>query len=188
MNYASTSTAGLLLRDDFPESPARAAVVAVVRAYGTVQRLMDPYFAHFGLTPPQFQLLTVANRLRHAPLTQRRLARELYVSRPNVTIMLARLERAGLIERRANPDDGREKFVRLTPRAAGLLRRIWREHQRQLDRVMSGLSAAEQTELARLLNKMMTAHDAPLPLGRGAGGEGEVPCTGQPLSPSSLPR
>ncbi|MSQ92988.1 MAG: MarR family transcriptional regulator [Gemmataceae bacterium] len=144
--------------DDFPSSPARSAVVAVVRGYGIVQKLMEPYFAQFALTPPQFQLLTVANRLRRNTLTQRRLAGELYVSFPNVTIMLARLEKAGLIERRANTEDRREKFVRLSRRGQALLKHVWRVHQRQLDRVMAGLTAPEQKELTRLLNKMLAAH------------------------------
>lgn len=146
------------LHDDFPSSPARGAVVAVVRGYGMVQKLMEPYFAQFGLTPPQFQLLTVANRLRQDALTQRRLARELYVSFPNVTIMLARLEKAGLIERLSNSEDRREKFVRLSRRGLALLKRVWRVHQRQLDRVMEGLTAQEQKELTRLLHKMLAAH------------------------------
>lgn len=156
------------LRDDFPQSPARDAVVAVVRGYGAVQRLMEPYFARFGLTPPQFQLLTIANRLRNQHLTQRRLARELYVSFPNVTVMLARLEKAGLIERRSNPADRRENFVELTDRARALLRRIWKVHQRQLDRVMAGLTRAEQTELAQLLNQMIAAHHPSAEDGEGA--------------------
>jgi len=143
------------LRDDFPHSPARAAVVAVVRGYGFVQRHMEPYFARFGLTPPQFQVLTILNRLREQRPTQRRLGRELYVSFPNVTMMLGRLEQAGLVRRRSNPDDRREKFVALTPRGAALLRRIWREHQQQLDRIVAGLMPDEQATLARLLNKMI---------------------------------
>ena len=64
-------------RDDFPQSFARDAVVAVVCGYGAVQRLMEPYFATFGLTPPQFQMLTIINRLREELVSQRRLAREL---------------------------------------------------------------------------------------------------------------
>lgn len=149
------------LHDRFPWSSAREAVVAVVRGYGFVQRLMEPYFARFGLTPPQFQLLTVANRLQQERLTQRRLAHQLYVSFANVTVMLKRLEKAGLIERRANSEDRREKFVSLTRRGTALLRRIWRVHQRQLDRIVAGLTVAEQEELARLLNKMIAAQPPP---------------------------
>jgi DNA-binding MarR family transcriptional regulator len=144
------------LRDDFLSSPARCAVVAVVRAYGTVQRLMATHFARFGLTPPQFQLLTIVNRLRTP--SQRQLAQALYVSFPNVTVMLDRLERAGLVLRRPNPEDRREKRIELTNRGRSLLRSIWKVHQRQLDRVMGGLTENERHKLTRLLNKMIAAH------------------------------
>lgn len=146
------------LLDDYPQSPARAAVVAIVRGYGMVQRRMGPYFARFGLTPPQFQVLTVINRLMGQALTQRRLAAELYVSFPNVTIMLARLEAMRLIRRRPNPEDRRERFVELTRSGRTLLQQIWKEHQAQLDRVVEGLSTDEQVLLARLLNKMTAAN------------------------------
>ena len=92
------------LRDEFPDTAARRAVVAVVRGFGTVQRQMGPYFAEHGLTPPQFQMLTVINRLKDEPITQRRLARELYVSFANITVTLARLEEAELIP-------GAQRFV-----------------------------------------------------------------------------
>jgi DNA-binding MarR family transcriptional regulator len=147
--------------DDFPQSPARQAVVAVVRGYGAVQRQMEPYFARFGITPPQFQILTIINRLRADKPTQRRLARELYVSFPNVTVMLGRLEEAGLVQRRTNPDDRRENFVELTAQGRALLRRIWKAHQQQLDQVMSGLNTEEQIELTRLLNKMIAGQRQP---------------------------
>jgi DNA-binding MarR family transcriptional regulator len=146
---------GKPLLDDFPQSPARSAVVAVVRGYGAVQRQMEPYFAGFGITPPQFQILTIINRLKDQSPTQRRLARELYVSFPNVTVMLGRLEETGLVQRQTNPEDRRENFVELTARGRALLCRIWKGHQHQLDQVMAGLSAREQIELTRLLNKMI---------------------------------
>ena len=157
------------LRDEFPASPARRAVVSVVRGYGAVLRLMSPYFAQFGISAPQFQMLTIINRLGRARVTQRELARELYVSFPNVTVMLSRLEEAGLIERTVNRADRREKFVRLTRQGKSLLRKIWKVHAGQLEHVMRGLDEDERRELARLLEKMMAAHVA-----EGNGREAEV--------------
>ena len=151
------------LRDRFPSSAARDAVVAVMRGYGAVQRRMEPYFAQFGITPPQFQILTIISRLESQQPTQRRLGRELYVSFPNVTIMLARLEEAGLIQRRGNPEDRREKFVALTASGRDLLLRIWKVHQDQLNRVTAGLTEKEQLELARLLNKLSSGMTEPPP-------------------------
>jgi DNA-binding MarR family transcriptional regulator len=156
MNNGTPGTTDL--RDEFPDTPARRGVVAIVRAFGTVQRQMATHFAQFDLTPSQFQMLTVINRLKNEPVTQRRLARELYVSFPNITVMLARLEEAGFIIRESSPDDGRAKLVRLSARGRSLLQRIWKVHQRQLEHVMSGLDKDERLELARLLNKMIAAH------------------------------
>lgn len=149
---------GSSLHDGFPVSASREAMVAVLRAYGTLQRLMEPYFAEFDLTPPQFQVLCIAIRFRDEPPTQRRLARDLYVSFPNVTVLVKRLERKGLIERDGNPADRRAKFVRVSAAGKKLLNRIWRVHQEQMDLVMKGLTVAERKEMARLLNKMTAAH------------------------------
>ena len=146
------------LNDEFPDTPARRAVVGIVRSYGAVQRAMSPYFAQFDLTPPQFQLLTVLNRLNSENVSQRQLGRELYVSFPNITVMLSRLENSGLIRRRSNPDDGREKFVGLTRDGRALLHRIWKVHQEQLEQAMLGLNNRERLQLAGLLNKMIAAH------------------------------
>ncbi len=146
------------LLDDFPDTPERRAVVSVVRGFGAIQRQMSPYYARFGLTPAQFQMLTVINRLRGKGITQRQLGQELYVSFPNVTVMLSRLERDGLIERVVNEADRRERFVRITARGRALLKRIWKEQPAQLKHVMSGLNDNERLELCRLLNKMIAAH------------------------------
>ncbi len=146
------------LSDDFPDTPQRRAVVSVVRGFGAIQRLMSPHYAQFGLSPAQFQMLTVINRLRGERVTQRRLGEELYVSFPNVTVMLRRLERDGLIERVVNEADRRERLVRITARGRSLLKRIWKEQPAQLENAMAGLDKQERLELARLLNKMMAAH------------------------------
>jgi len=146
------------LEDGFPVSASREAMVAVLRAYGTLQRLMEPYFSQFDLTPPQFQLMCIAHRFGQDALTQRRLAREMYVSFPNITVLLKRMEKKGLIERNGNPRDRREKYVRLTEAGEKLLRRVWQVHQKQMDMVMEGLSVAERKQMTALLNKMTAAH------------------------------
>ncbi len=146
------------LVDEFPDTPARRAVVSVVRGYGAISRLMSPHYARFGLTSPQFQMLTVLNRLRGEPVTQRRLGRELYVSFPNVTVMLSKLEQAELIERTVNEADRRERFVSITRKGRSLLKRIWTEQPAQLECVMSGLNEAERRQLARLMSRMIAVH------------------------------
>ena len=149
------------LADDFPDTPARRAVVSVVRGFGALARQMGPHYASFGLTPPQFQMLTVLNRLRGEQVTQRRLGKELYVSFPNVTVMLSRLEKAGWIERTVNTADRRERFVKITNRGRKLLKKIWQRQPDQLERVTAGLTDSERLKLARLLSKMINGQISP---------------------------
>ncbi len=149
------------LTDDFPDTPARRAVVSVVRGFGAIARQMGPHYARFGLTPPQFQMLTVLNRLRGEQVTQRRLGKELYVSFPNVTVMLSRLEKSGLIERTVNADDRRERFVKITNRGRKLLKKIWQSQPDQLERVTAGLTESERNTLAQLLNKLIDGQISP---------------------------
>jgi MarR family 2-MHQ and catechol resistance regulon transcriptional repressor len=143
------------LTDEFPDTPARRAVVSVVRGFGALARQMGPHYASFGLTPPQFQMLTVLNRLRGEQITQRRLGKELYVSFPNVTVMLSRLEKVSLVERTVNAADRRERFVKITRQGRMLLKRIWKVQPDKLEQVTVGLTDNERLELARLLNKMI---------------------------------
>jgi len=149
------------LTDDFPDTPARRAVVSVVRGFGALSRQMGPHYASFGLTPPQFQMLTVLNRLRGEQVTQRRLGKQLYVSFPNVTVMLSRLEKMGLIERTINNDDRRERFVKITNRGRKLLKKIWQCQPDQLERVTADLTESERLKLAQLLNKMINGQVLP---------------------------
>ncbi len=45
------------LRDEFPDTPARRAVVSVVRGFGSLHRQMSVHYARFGLKPAQDQMV-----------------------------------------------------------------------------------------------------------------------------------
>ena len=82
--------------------------------------------ADLGLHPGQDLLL--AELWRHPGSRIGALAERLGVEPPTVTRMVARLERGGLVERRADPDDGRALLVHPTQRSRLLeagVRRAW---------------------------------------------------------------
>src|SRR5437870_13368736 len=67
--------------------------------------------AHLGVTPDQFTAMRTL--LEHQGITQRRLT-ELMSSDPNtVAALLERMERAGLVERRAHQQDRRANSLHL---------------------------------------------------------------------------
>ncbi|GAA4205699.1 MarR family winged helix-turn-helix transcriptional regulator [Actinocatenispora rupis] len=116
------------------------------RLDGHVRRVAE----ELEMTPSQ----VIAVRELSEPITARELANRMSCEPSNVTFVLDRLERQGLVERRPHPDDRRAKQIVLTP--AGRRRRT-----RVLDRLaeqspLDPLTAAQQRTLRRLLHTLVT--------------------------------
>jgi DNA-binding MarR family transcriptional regulator len=75
-----------------------------------------------GFSPSQGAMLATIER--HGPLTPSELAQRERVQRPTVTRMLARLEEDGIVQRAADPADGRSFLVSLTPHGLELLHEV----------------------------------------------------------------
>ncbi|RYG25622.1 MarR family transcriptional regulator [bacterium] len=108
--------------------------------------------AEHGLTITQFRALNLL-RVR-GPLSQKDVAKYVWRSVSNAGFLTTGLERARLISRNSDPNDGRVVIVSLTDRGRELLERIVPEHVAEIRRAMSGLAEAECEELLRLLEKV----------------------------------
>jgi DNA-binding MarR family transcriptional regulator len=82
------------------------------------------------------------------------LGEQLIIRPPSVTMMVDRLERLGLVRRETSKSDSRAKEVELTEAGRQLVERVLAAHRAQMDRVFGSLSAAEQAEIKRLLDKI----------------------------------
>ncbi|MGA4842750.1 MarR family winged helix-turn-helix transcriptional regulator [Streptomyces sp. G45] len=71
-----------------------------------------------------------------------------------VTKMLQRLEQAGHVRRRPDPDDRRAVLVEPTEASCGLLESVERAWGTLEERTLAGLDAGERRELARLLGRV----------------------------------
>jgi DNA-binding MarR family transcriptional regulator len=88
--------------------------LAIVR---TARRLRQE--AGGGLSPSLTAALSTVER--HGPITPSEVAARERIQRPTVTRVLARLEEQGLIERMADPRDGRSSLVTVTEAGRELL-------------------------------------------------------------------
>ena len=99
------------------------------RAFHGTLRITRASLARLGLTAARFDLLYA---LPHGfqqyeqGIRQSALRRELGVSRPTVSRMLASLEQLGLVRRRRSLDDRRQSIVALTRRGCTLIRKAKR--------------------------------------------------------------
>ena len=90
------------------------------------------------------------------------LGKKILISSGSVTTAVDRLERGGLVERAHAAADRRARIVHLTPKGSVLIRRLFAEHARDMERAFSPLAAGERNALATILHKLRTgAEDGP---------------------------
>jgi DNA-binding MarR family transcriptional regulator len=97
---------------------------------------------------------------RHGPLTPSELAALERVQRPTATRMLGRLAELGLIERAADPADGRSALITASPAGRALLRRLRTRKNQYLARRLRTLTPDEVATLDRaaaILERMLDA-------------------------------
>lgn len=104
------------------------------------------------LTLPQFDVL--AQLHRRGAMTPGELTRELLVTAGNLTGIVERLVRLGLVSRHPVPEDGRAVRVQLTPRGRQLMSRAIPRHRRDVAGLLSVLPAAELRRLRALLGAL----------------------------------
>ncbi len=121
--------------------PEVAAWVQLARAFGRLHRHMELMLARHGLTGPQFDVLVTVQRSEGC--TQQQLAGRLLMTKGNIAVVIENLETLKMIERRADPDDGRVKRVHLTSAARDRLAAIFPDHRAALKKAWAPLSADE---------------------------------------------
>jgi DNA-binding MarR family transcriptional regulator len=127
-----------------------------VRVVGLLERVMQPYFARFGISGSQWGLLRALHRASlegEAALRLTDLGDRLLIRGPSVSGAVDRLERAGLVVRDNSATDHRTKHVALTPSGRQLIEKILAVHGKQVATVLGGLSASEQNQFYSLLRR-----------------------------------
>ncbi|MCK4152128.1 MarR family winged helix-turn-helix transcriptional regulator [Ralstonia pseudosolanacearum] len=117
---------------------------------------LNPLFADYGLQPGEFDVLATLRR-RGAPyaLTPTALYDAAMMSSGGMTNRIDRLQQAGWVERRPNPEDGRGTLVALTKAGFALIDKAVSAHVENQQAVLSALTEAEQRQLAKLLAKLI---------------------------------
>jgi DNA-binding MarR family transcriptional regulator len=104
-----------------------------------------------GISPGLFGVLVLIEA--NPGLKQQQLADAAHLDRSSLVPVIDKLEARGLVERRAA--DRRSNGLYLTREGAALVRALRRRVQQHERRVTAGLSAREQRELMRLLNRIL---------------------------------
>lgn len=117
---------------------------------------MNPLFAEAGLQPGEFDVLATLRRSGEPyMLSPTKLYEAAMISSGGMTNRLDRLERAGFVERRPDPNDRRGKLIALTPAGKQVIDETIGRHVANEARLLSVLTPKEQEQLSQLLKKLI---------------------------------
>lgn len=108
--------------------------------------------ARFGLTQPQFFLLTALYEEDDILISA--LAEKVAMDKSALTGLLDRLERDGLVQREASSQDRRITKVKLTPKSEGLRRNLTSLYEEINASFLSRLSEEEKRVFEKVLHKL----------------------------------
>lgn len=129
-------------------------VIEFTRTMDQLDDLLARHFARFNLSQPKFNALMELRLAGDAGLPLSELGQRMLVSRANITGLVDRMERDGLVTREADPGDRRIIRARITPRALELLAFMLPLHNELVYRAMSSLTDEEQRTMHGLLLKL----------------------------------
>ncbi len=116
------------------------------------QQLRSLFRKNFAVTLPQFDVLSELERAGQ-PLTMSQLSKELMVSNGNVTGVVDRLEKIGLVDRNRAEHDRRIQYIRLTTKGSKEFNEMARHHERWITDLFVDLSQNDLEGLQSLLLK-----------------------------------
>jgi DNA-binding MarR family transcriptional regulator len=131
------------------------AMVSLLVAAGHVRVGLVELCARHGITPDQYNVLRILRGVYPGGHPRYEIAERLIERAPDVTRLLDRLERDGLIERQRSLEDRRLSLSRITTRGMKLLERMDPEVLALHEGFAAPLSQAERTELARLCSAIV---------------------------------
>jgi DNA-binding MarR family transcriptional regulator len=140
----------------------KAVTGRIVRAADLIARRNQAAFAPWGIKGGEYSALSALRRSGSPyELSPSQVNEHLMVTSGGLSLMLDRLERAGLVRRRPHPDDRRSVLVSLTEDGLRTIDGAMTAHATVEQEVVAGLSPREATRLADLLAKLIRTSSEP---------------------------
>jgi DNA-binding MarR family transcriptional regulator len=132
------------------------AVVTLMVTADRIERAFEAVLQRHGITGDQYKLLHILRGAHPKGRARSEVARQCIRRSPDLTRMLDRLARAGLVARVGDPDDHRRSVARITKAGLALLARIDPELRAEARRLTRPLGKTQLRQLARLCDTLGT--------------------------------
>jgi DNA-binding MarR family transcriptional regulator len=132
-------------------------IIALI--YNVIHDEIDEYLSEFSLSVGQFNLLIALKRHQGQPIKQVEISQYLIVSPSNMTKLIDKLEKNGLVKRTAQAADRRANLIAITPSGLSLVDAAWPGYQALMSEKMSSLTKEDRRALASILPRWLSALD-----------------------------
>src|SRR3954464_3083937 len=127
----------------------------VIRAAAHLEPELEEALAEHGLTRPSYLVLLALRAAPDGRLTQRDLMASVRRTSGTLSVRLARLERAGYVERERDPDDRRGAIVTLTARGRERVDAARPAYEETAARLAAGLPDDDRDQFAERLRRWL---------------------------------
>jgi len=141
------------------DSLEQEAYLNLWRTYDRLRSIEDEFFAPYGLTAQQYNLLRLLRAAHPERVPTLRLAQRLVSRAPDITRMLDKLSDRGLIQRERPADNRRMVTVGITEAGLSLLEEMDTPLRESHLRQMGHLSVQELEQLVALLHRAREPHE-----------------------------
>lgn len=127
-------------------------IIAIARTTQFIKKGEGNKISDASLTIPQFSVLELLYHkgdLRICDIIEKTLS-----SGGNMTVVVANLEKTGLVERYKDPEDGRASLISLTDEGYEKISMLFPEHVEVINGLFGNLNMDEKKRLLKLLKKM----------------------------------
>lgn len=137
------------------KNAADEAVVSLIVAAAHIEQAADAVFERHGITGDQYNLLRILRGVHPGGHPRCEVARRMINPSPDVTRMLDRLVRRGLVARVRDPADRRLSVATITKPGLALLERVDPELESVQEAVTAVLTPAQLRRLSRLCDALV---------------------------------
>jgi DNA-binding MarR family transcriptional regulator len=132
------------------------ALLNIYYTSNLLKKRADELFRESGLTDVQYNVMALLTYQagEEGGLSQAQLSDMMLVNRANITTLIDRMEKAGLVARTAHSEDRRFNIIKLTTKGKKLFEKVEPHYFEQIRQVMSGAAESEQKKLMAILEKV----------------------------------
>lgn len=126
--------------------------IVLSRAYRAVSDQVNKSIHSFGVNPTEFAVLELLYHKGDQPLQQ--IGEKILLASGSITYVIDKLEKKGLIVRKACEKDRRVTYASITEKGTAFIEDVFPKHEQTIHETLAGLTAEEKEQAIALLKKL----------------------------------